>query len=70
MPTREFLEQFFPIDHDLDVDYKEKGFDPAGVTFRRVPDLPGKEEEMYEGLVSMRRSICYLSNRTNSSVAI
>jgi hypothetical protein len=70
MPTREFVEQFFPIGFDLDVDYKEKGFDPARITFRRVPDSPGKEEEMYEGLVSMRRSICYPSNRTNSGVTI
>jgi len=64
MPTQLFLDEFFPDSPALEARFSE-------IKFASVPDLPDKEDEMYESLVSMTRSISHLiSNRVNFSVLI
>ena len=68
MPIAEFLDRFFPLDAGgLDTDETTKY---AEIDFGSVPDLPEKEEEMYDGLVSMRPLILHKPILTNTSVAI
>jgi hypothetical protein len=70
MPTQMFLDKYFPDPPDSEIEFKRYGINAEEIKFTSVPDSPGKEEEMYKGLVSMKRSIHYLSNRTNFSVTI
>ena len=70
MPTDEFLDEFFPNSPDLEINSKTLGIDYDNICFVSVPDTPAKEEDMYEGLVSVKLSICHLSNRTNFSAMI
>ena len=57
MPTRMFLDEFFPNPLNLEMEF-ERGIDCSEINFASVPDSPDREEEMYEGLVSTGRSIC------------
>ena len=59
MPTRTrmFLDEFFPNPLNLEMEF-ERGIDCSEINFASVPDSPDREEEMYEGLVSTKRSIC------------
>lgn len=59
MPIHAFLDEFFPDPPNFEAEFD-------AIKFDSVPDSPGKEEEMYKGLVSMRRLICCPSNRVNS----
>ena len=71
MPTHEFLDEFFPKSPespDLEAELKQHQIDYDKTWFASVPDMPAKEEDIYKGLVSVKLSICHLSNRTNFSV--
>jgi len=71
IPVDEFLEEFFP-NPDLETESGLRGIDYNKIrseSFASVPDSPAREE-MYEPLVSVKLSICRLSNRTDFSAPI
>lgn len=68
MPTRLFIDELFPDPSDRESQLKVRGIDLSEISFASIPDSPGKEDEIYKPLVSMRRTICYQSNRVNFSV--
>ena len=68
MPTQEFLDEFFPNPPNPEIEFPLFGINSDEIDFASIPDSPSKEEDMYNGLVSMRQSICYLSNQPNPSV--
>ena len=73
MPTAMFLDKFFPITpnmEDTETAFKVRGIKPDEIGFASVPDAPEREEEMYEGLVSMKQLICCPSNLANLSAPV
>ena len=70
MPVDEFLNEFFPDPPDREVGFGHLGINYDEIRFASIPDTPVKEEDICEGLVSVKLSICNTSNWTNFSVAI
>jgi len=68
MPTDEFLDEFLPNPPDLETGFKELKINYNEILFASIPNSPAKKEETHGGLVRVKLSICYPSNRTNSSV--
>jgi hypothetical protein len=72
MPVDEFLDEFFPNSPNstTEIELRAEGVECDDVTFDSVPDEPKREEEMYEGLVRMKRRKKLPSDLTNPSAAI
>ena len=70
MPTAMFLDKFFPNTPDPGIESEKLRIKLDEIKFASVPDSPNREEEMYEGLVSIKQLICCPSNRTNFSAPI
>lgn len=70
MSTDDFLDEIFPNPPDLRTGFKELKINYDEIRFASVPNSPAKKEEIYEGLVRMKLSICHPSNRTNFSAMI
>ena len=73
MPTAMFLDKFFPVTpdtEDMETGFNLRGIKLDEISFNSVPDAPEREEDMYEGLVSMKQLICCPSNLTNFSAPV